>query len=346
MLAGVFTGPGQFAVEECREPSLDTVPPDWVKLEIDACGVCGTDLQIVKDPPGHPAMPGVVLGHELAAHAVELGTAVTSVQEGARVVLAPNLYCREQNLEPCLQCRRGRTNHCANFHTIGIHRDGGFARYVLAPEKALLPISPDLPLGDAVWIEPLSCVLGGFNQFEIADADTALVIGAGPIGVLHALMLKSQGLPVMVADLADARLEQARNAGVDRTVNVGDESLADAVGELTDGHGADLIVDAVGGQLGSAVDLAAIMGQICCFGLNSMTPVVNQSRLTEHELRVFGTFVGTGTFPQAIQLLEDGVLRPAGLNLTMPLADLPEGLDLCRSGTAVKVVAIPGGSRS
>ena len=346
MQAGVFAGPGQFIVEDRPEPSLDTVPPDWVKLEVEACGVCGTDLQIVKDPPGHPADSGVVLGHELAAHVAELGAAATSVQEGDRVVLAPNLYCREQNLEPCPQCLKGRTNHCVNFHTIGIHRDGGFARYVLAPEKALLPIAPDLSLGDAVWIEPLSCVLGGFNQFDTADADTGLVIGAGPIGVLHALMLKSRGLPVIVADLADTRLEQARNAGVDRTVNVKAESLAEVVDETTDGRGVDLIVDAVGGQLGTAVDLAAMMGQICCFGLNSVTPVVNQSRLTEHELRIFGTFVGVGTFPQAIQLLEDGMLQPSGLNLTMPLADLAEGLDLCRAGDAVKVVATPASSAS
>ncbi len=346
MQVGVFAGPGRFIVEDRSEPSLDTVPPDWVKLEVEACGVCGTDLQIVKDPPGHPAMPGVVLGHELAAHVVERGTAATAVQTGDRVVLAPNLYCREQNLEPCPQCLRGRANHCANFHTIGIHRDGGFARYVLAPEKALLPITPDLSLGDAVWIEPLSCVLGGFNQFDVAHSDTALVIGAGPIGVLHALMLKSRNLHVMVADLADTRLEQARMAGVDRTVNVDADNLAEAVDEVTDGHGVDLIVDAVGGQLGTAVDLAAMMGQICCFGLNALTPAVNQSRLTERELRIFGTFVGVGTFPQAIQLLEDGVLQPSGLNLTVPLADLAEGLDLCRTGAAVKVVATPGPSAS
>ena len=155
-------------------------------------------------------------------------------------------------------------------------------------------------------------------------------------------MLKSRGLSVIVADLADTRLEQVRNAGVDRTVNVHVESLAEVVNEVTDGRGVDLIVDAVGGQLGTAVDLAAMMGQICCFGLNSLTPTVNQSRLTEHELRIFGTFVGVGTFLQAIQLLEDGMLQPSGLNLTMPLADLAEGLDLCRTGAAVKVVATPG----
>lgn len=346
MLAGVFASPGRFVIEERREPSLDTVPPDWVMLEVEACGVCGTDLQIVKDPPGHPADPGVVLGHEFTAHVVELGSGVKSARKGDRVVLVPNLYCREQNLEPCRQCRRGRTNHCDNFHTIGIHRDGGFARYVLAPEKALLPISPALQLGDAVWIEPLSCVLGGFNQFDVDDADTALVIGAGPIGVLHALMLKSRGLLVVIADLADARLEQARNVGVDRTVNVREERLQSVIQDMTAGRGADLIVDAVGGQLGTAVDMAAMLGQICCFGINAATPAVNQSRLTEHELRIFGTFVGVGTFPQAIQLLEDGVLQPSGLNLTMPLADLVEGLDLCRSGAAVKVVAVPGPAAS
>ncbi len=338
MNAGIYQGNGVLRVGERPEPQLQGADPDWVKIKVEACGVCGTDLQVLKVPPGHPATPDTVLGHELVGRIAETGAAVEHFQVGDRVTVAPNLTCRELNLPLCLLCQRGRTNHCDHWTTIGLHRDGAFAPYVLAPEKALLAVAPDLDIRNAIWIEPLSCVLGCFNRLDIQPGQLGTVIGAGPIGILHGLMLKSAGLEVVISDLSAFRLTKAQEAGVDRPVNIRQESFQEVVMDLSQGRGADIVVDAVGGQLDTAVDSAAMMGQICCFGINAQRPVVHQARITERELTIFGTFVGINTFPQAIALLERGALQPAALNHDfLPVQELPRGLEACRRGEAVKV---------
>ncbi len=340
MEAGVFVCAGQFEVQERNEPDLATVGEDWVKIEVEACGICGTDLQILKTPPGVPAPADTVLGHEFAGRVAERGTGVSRWQVGDRVTVAPNLTCRELNLSLCSQCQLGRPNHCANWTTIGIHRDGGFARYLLAPEKSLFAISEDLEASEAIWIEPLSCVLAGFNRFNRQSGATGVVIGAGPIGILHGMLLKMAGAKVIIADLSPRRLAKAQQAGLDIAVNADETDLQQVVMSETRDQGAEFLVDAVGGQLGVTIACAGMMGQICCFGHNLIQPRVEQELITKRELTIFGSFVGVNTFPEAIRLLESRKLVPSVLNHDLlPIQDLPLGLDLCRRGEAVKVMA-------
>lgn len=339
MQAGVFVRTGLLEVGDRPEPQLSSADPDWVKIEVEACGICGTDLQIMNVPPGHPAAPDTVLGHEFVGRIVEVGAAVSEYAPGDRVTVAPNLTCRELNLSFCHQCRLGRSNHCDHWSTLGIHRDGGFARYLLAPAKALFRVAEHLPTEEAIWIEPLSCVLGGYNRFAIQAGATGVVIGAGPIGILHGLMLKSAGAQVIISDLSPQRLAKAEEAGLDVMVNARGESLPHVVHEATAARGADMIVDAVGGQLDTAVECAGMMGQICCFGINLRRPAVDETRITERELTIFGTYVGMNTFPQAIEILESGTLTPAVMNWDiMPLSEILQGMQACRQGEAVKVV--------
>ena len=338
MEAGIYQGNGVLQIRERPDPQLAQADPDWVKIKVEACGVCGTDLQILKVPPGHPAEPDTVLGHEFVGRVEEVGAEAENFQVGDRVTVAPNLTCRELNLPLCPLCRRGHSNHCDHWTTIGLHRDGAFAPYVLAPEKALFPVAEHLDVRNAIWIEPLSCVLGGFHRLDAQAGQLGVVIGAGPIGILHGLMLKSAGLQVLISDLSAFRLAKAQEAGLDRTVNVRQESFQEVVMDMSQDRGADIIIDAVGGQLGTAVDSAAMMGQICCFGINAVRPEVHEARITERELTIFGTFVGLNTFPRAIELLEQGTLQPASLNQEfLPIQDLPQGLETCRQGEAVKV---------
>src|SRR5690606_12313006 len=135
-----------------------------------------------------------VLGHEFVGSVVDIGSAVDEVREGDRVTVAPNLTCGK-----CRQCKAGRSNHCERWTTIGIHRDGGIARYVVAPERAVHKISQHLPLTEAIWIEPLSCVVNGTDTLAIQPGQTAVVIGAGPIGALHGLVFKAAGARVIIS---------------------------------------------------------------------------------------------------------------------------------------------------
>lgn len=333
MLAGVFAGEGVLELRERPTPQLEH--DDWVIIENEGCGVCGTDLHILSVPPGFPATPGAIIGHEFIGHVVEAGPAVKEIKIGDRVAVAANLTCGL-----CRYCKAGLSNHCENWTTLGINLDGGFARYTAAPEQALHKLSHDTPFDDAVWTEPLSCVVNGTDTLAIQPGQTAVIIGAGPIGMLHGMMFKAAGARVIISDLAPFRLEVARQIGIDVVVNAKNENLTEVVMEHTNGLGAEIVVDAVGNQVGSAVEIAARAGKISLFGMNeAASPPLKQFDVTRNELTIYGTFVGANTFPRAIQILESGAIHPSVLNsMTLPLSEVHQGIEAARRGEAVKVV--------
>jgi threonine dehydrogenase-like Zn-dependent dehydrogenase len=336
MTAGVFLGEGVLEVQQRRVPSLPA--PDWVLIENEGCGVCGSDLHILSVPAGIPATPNTVLGHEFIGKILEIGLAVTTVKVGDRVAVAPNLTCGL-----CKQCKMGQSVHCENWKTLGVNIDGGFARYTTAPERALHPISKDLPFEEAAWIEPLSCVVNGTDQLAIQPGQVAVVMGAGPVGTLHAMMFKAAGATVFLSDVVPFRLTTAKKAGIDNVINVKTESLRDAVMDASDGLGADVVVDAVGNQFGAMIGLAARRGKLSVFGMNEHAhPEVKQHDITRHELKVFGSFVGAHTFPRAIKILERGVIKPSALvSMTLPVEEIETGINAARAGEAVKVLVTP-----
>ena len=333
MLAGVFIGEGVLEIQNRPIPSLPE--PDWVLIKNEGCGVCGTDLHILAVPPSFAATPGAILGHELVGEVVEVGARVTEVEVGERVTVAANLTCGL-----CRYCKAGKSLHCENWTTLGIHKDGGFAGYMTAPERAIHKVSKDLPFEEAVWIEPLSCVVNSTDRLAVQPGQKAVVIGAGPIGLLHGLMFKAAGAEVIISDVAPYRLEVAGKIGLDRAVNIKKDSLDEVVMEATDGLGAEVIVDAVGNQFGTILPLAAREGKIALFGLNdSAEPPVKQYEITRKELTIIGTWVGESTFPRAIQILESGAIKPSVMNsMILPLGEIFKGIDAARAGEAVKVI--------
>lgn len=336
MPAVVFQGEGRWALEERPVPRVRN--PDEVLLQVEACGICGTDLHILEIPPGHPATPGVILGHEVIGRVVEVGPAVTHLRPGDRVAVAPNLSCGV-----CPFCQRGLFNHCERFTTLGIFLDGGLAAYEVAPARALFPISPQVPLERAVFAEVLSTVVGGTLQARLHPGEHAVVLGCGPVGLLFLQIFRASGAGTLIAaDVAPFRLAFARRVGADRAVNPREEDLEAVVREAT-GIGADVVVDAVGSLMAMALRLARPGGTVVLFGMNAQARAeIAQYEITRRELRVVGSYVGRHTFPLAIQLLERGVIRPEALvTHRLPLSRFGEGLEHLRRGEAVKVMMVP-----
>jgi (R,R)-butanediol dehydrogenase/meso-butanediol dehydrogenase/diacetyl reductase len=333
MLAGTFGGVGILDIKEIPIPKVKR--EDWVLIKNEGCGVCGTDLHILANPPGFEATLGAVLGHEFLGHIVEVGSAVQDFKVGDRVAVNPNMTCGI-----CRYCKEGLRNHCENWTTLGLHQDGGFAGYTTAPQGYLHRVSEDLPFERAIWIEPVSCVVNGTDKIAIQPAQTAVVIGAGPIGLLHGMMFKAAGARVIISDLAPARLEVARRIGIDIVVNAKEQNLMEVVMDYTNGRGAEVVTDAVGNQVGTAVKLAARGGKISLFGMiESAAPTVKQFDITRNELTVYGSFVSPYTFPRAIRILESGVIDPSPIiSMTLPIAEMQKGIDAARAGEAVKVV--------
>lgn len=335
MLAAVFEGEGRLSLKQVPVPAIQK--PDDVLLQVEGAGICGTDVHILEVPPGHPATPGAILGHEYVGQVLAVGAGVKNLRPGDRVVVAPNLYCGL-----CAYCRAGRPNQCQDFTTLGIYLNGGFARYNVAPERACHKIKPDLPTDEAVFTELLSCVIGGTERVRLQPGESVAVLGAGPVGLMFALAFKAAGAgKLIVTDVSPYRLEFARRIGVDAALDAHGD-IVTAIRNLTAG-GADVVVDAVGSLFPQAVPVATKGGKIVLFGMNQQArPTVSQYDVTRNELTVYGTFIGINTFPVAIKMLESGVLRPSVLiSHRLPLARIAEGIELLRRGEAIKVVVTP-----
>ena len=191
MRAAVYEGEGRLVVRDVPDP---TPGPAEVLIEVEACGVCGSDVQIINVPPGHPSTPPVIIGHEFVGWIRAAGSAVRDVTIGSRVVVDPDPKCGA-----CDSCRAGRPANCTNIVALGVHRDGALAGYVTAPASSAYPISEDVPAEMAALVEPLACVVNGTNRAAIRPGESAVVFGAGAIGCLFIAVFRAAGAGRIVA---------------------------------------------------------------------------------------------------------------------------------------------------
>jgi L-iditol 2-dehydrogenase len=336
MIAAVFVKEGLLELKEVPIPKIEK--PDQVLLKVDAVSICGTDVHILEVPPGYIATPNTILGHELCGTVVDKGSEVHHLQQGDRIVVNPNDYCGV-----CVYCRKNLPNECENIAALGIHVNGGFAEYCRISAKVAHKISKVVPVEEAACAEPLACVINGTQKVRLQPGDTAAVIGAGPIGMIMAMMYKAAGAKqVFIADLAPFRLEHARKMGLGRVVDVSKENLEEVVLSET-GIGVDIATDVVGSQLATCIDLVRKGGKVLVFGVNTKAMTeFPQSQVTFKEIQVLGTWLANATFPEAARVLESCVLNISGLiSEVIPLSDIHRGIEVLGRGEAVKIIVKP-----
>ncbi len=334
MQAIVFHGEGKWRLEDVAQPTI--AAPDDVLLKVDRTGICGTDLHILSTPPGHPATPGSILGHEYVATVIDAGDNVTHLQRGDRVVVDPNITCGL-----CQYCRQGMTNVCERMTTLGIFRHGGLAQFNVAPAKSLHRISNAVPVERAALAEPLACVWHAFEKAALIPGESVAILGAGPIGLLFLLLFKAAGAgKVFLVEPADFRRQQAEILGADGAFNPNTDNAAHEIKAAT-GIGADIVVDAVGSLLPAALQMVRFGGRVILFGMNQHAEgTIQQYYPTRYEVTIIGSFIQRTAFPKVVRALESGII-PVEKLIThrIGLADLSEGLDALRQGTAIKVLA-------
>jgi 2-desacetyl-2-hydroxyethyl bacteriochlorophyllide A dehydrogenase len=336
MEAAVFLGAGEWELRSMPEPRIRE--RDDVILEVERAGICGTDLHILADPPGHPANPGTILGHEYTGRVVECGPAAAGLSTGERVVVDPNIPCGA-----CDACRLGRSNHCPNMTTLGIFRHGGLARFSIAPARALHRLSPAVSPERAALAEPLSCIYSAVEKAPPRAGDSVVVLGAGPIGLLFVLLYRHMGAGTIVAvEPRPLRRAVALQLGAQAAVDPSGDTAVAGVRKILPA-GADIVVDAAGTLLATAVETARPGGTVVLFGMVQKSPAaVSQYDITRRELRVVASFIQTTAFPRVARLLEnDAVPFEKVVSHVLPLGRIGEAFDAMRRGEALKVVLDP-----
>jgi 2-desacetyl-2-hydroxyethyl bacteriochlorophyllide A dehydrogenase len=336
MQAVVFHGPGHWALEEFARPRIQAA--DDVLLRVDRVSICGTDIHILSDPPGHPATAGSILGHEYVATVTDVGEKVINVRPGDRVVIDPNITCGL-----CDYCRLGLSNVCENMTTLGIFRHGGLAEFNLAPAKALHRISSEVPVERACLAEPLACVFHAFERAAVVPGESVAVLGAGPIGLLFQLLFKSAGAgKVVVIEPTEFRRQMAERLGATSVLNPQKEDCVAAVKAMSR-IGVDVAVDAAGSLLPEALQLVRRGGRVILFGVNQHAErSLNQYPVTRHEISILGSFIQRTAFPKVVRILEAGVLPVEELiTHRLRLNEVGEALEAMRTGTAIKAMVAP-----
>ncbi|MDA7632756.1 alcohol dehydrogenase catalytic domain-containing protein [bacterium] len=349
MKAAVYHGKEDIKIESVTDPTLED---GEVLLEIDSCCVCGTDLRTFRHGDKKIAPPRV-LGHEFCARVVESRAGASDgVQIGDRVVMYIVLPCGS-----CLYCTAGRTNLCNSRTTMSYHYDGAFAPLMKVPAPGvrnghLFKVESEIDSAHMGLAEPLGCVINAHGRLQIGLKDTVAIIGAGPIGIMHAAVSRLQGAQkVWVLDTLDERLKKAETFDIDGIIKVDREgSHLERMKELTGGLGPSVVIVACSNAhaQADALEIAGKGGRVEFFGglpKSAPTAVLNTNHLHYKEIIVSGSYSEKMSDFQASQALIQSGRFPADkiITHTLPLDRLTEAFPLMESGLALKVCIEPNG---
>lgn len=343
MLSAKLFGENDIRMVECEVPRIGE---NEILVKTCAAAICGSDLRMIQNgymgvDEDHP----LTLGHEISGVIVGVGKAVRNYRPGMRVFIAPNFGCGE-----CKSCREGDYHLCGEYEAFGINTDGGFAEYIRVPDKAVrqgcvIPLKDSISMEEAAVFEPAACVLNGQERAGIKKGDSILIFGAGPIGVLHALLAKAQGAGmVFLSDLSGERLEKGK-AVAPFVITGGPEKIKDTVMSMTGGRGVDVCITACASKevQENSFDFMDIKGRILFFGglpQGKDCIQLHSNILHYRELKVCGsTRCNAGQCRKIAHMAEDGSLDLRGLiTREFELGRFLEAVEYAESGQGLKTL--------
>jgi len=346
MLAAVFhkkgESGGEIILEQVDIPEIKK--NDDVLIEIKACGICGTDLKIMEG--AHPANDNVILGHEFCGIVENIGEDVKDLRKGDKVVVDPNLKCGI-----CPACRRGYDNQCeflATGQTFGIFQNGGFTKYCVIPRRALYQLPIDIDFTKAALIEPLSCAVHCHNIADVKECDNVVILGAGPMGLIIESVIRKHPInQLFVVEPMEFRRKKALELGANYVINPETDNVEKEIKKLTNNHGADVIIDAVGKS--STFEIAqkiwASRGRLILFGQDSRAVgTIKPNDIVRWQRSILGSYISSGVdYLDAISLIKNNTIDTEKLiSHKIPLENLlSEGMKIMKEKTGLKIIVIP-----
>ncbi|MDL5055511.1 alcohol dehydrogenase catalytic domain-containing protein [Oscillatoria laete-virens NRMC-F 0139] len=326
---------------EIADRPIPETAPDEVLLKVDACGICGSELETYKAKSPRRTPP-LVMGHEFCGSIAAVGSEVSGHSIGKRVVSNSLVPCGK-----CVRCRRGDTHLCAHREIFGMHRGGAFAEYVNVPARCLIDWPAHLSGAEACLAEPLGNGVHVAHLIERFRPEKALVIGAGPIGLMCQQAVQVLlGSRTVVTDLSPERLLVAEKLGAAKTIQPKRENLDDFIREWTEGEGVDAVIDAVGAGFTKKQSLQLLRagGVAVWIGLHENGVTLDSYEVTLPEKFVFGTYAAKiEDLKEAVALMADRKVDVSSWVQTYPLN---EGVDafgkmLAAKGNDIKAVIQP-----
>ena len=333
MLAARYLGPDRL---EARQVSLPEIADGEALLQVEACGFCGSDINIVAGT--HPrAQAPLTIGHELSGRIIELSGDAAGLVVGDRVTTYPLISCGI-----CYACTHGDPHVCRQLRLFGFDLDGGMAEFVKLPIASLLKLPEDMPASIGALIEPLAVAVHGVHRVRIEGMNVAAVLGAGPIGLLTALVAKNAGIPnVLISDVLPARLDLATSLGL--TAIPAGADLRSEVMNYSDQNGADIVYECAGHPT-SATEMTALVrsrGKIVNLGVFKHPVEVDMQAINFKEVELIGSRVyERKNFQAAISMAMSLPLTPI-ISREFALGDVSAAFHLFRAGEVCKVLILP-----
>jgi L-iditol 2-dehydrogenase len=318
---------------------LRQLKEDDVLVDVEVCGICGTDLHIVEG--SSRSTPPVVLGHEYAGTIVEIGKKVQGYVVGDRVAVDPNISCGT-----CSYCRRGLVHLCSSLRALGVDIDGGMAEYCVVPSAQLYTLGKEMSAEVCAFVEPLSCAVHGIDKAGIKPGDAVAIIGGGPIGQLMLQLARSGGaaFTALIEPLEEKR-KLSQKLGATLTIDPREKDVKEAIRqELPEGF--DVVIECAGltATATLAIELARRGGTVEFFGvcpIGASIPL-EPNKVYFKELTIVGSYVNPHTFSRAIALLRSGMVRLEDFPISrFPLEGVHEAFRYHREGLTLKCIIIP-----
>ena len=298
--------------------------PNDVLIRVRACGICGSDIHGLDGSSGR-RIPPIIMGHEASGVIADVGSAVRDWHAGDRVTFDSTVYCGE-----CYFCTRGSVNLCDRRRVMGVstgdyRQHGAYAEYVTVPQHILYRLPDNLSFEQATMVETLSIAFHAVGRAPVRLNDTAVVVGAGMVGLLVIQSLGAAGCGTIIAvDISEDRLALAQTLGADETLNSGTDDVVSRVADLTGGRGADLAHEVVG--MSETVDLSVSSlrkgGHLVLVGNLSPTVEFAVQSVVTRELTLYGSCSSSGEYPACLDMIARGTINvDALISAVAPLSD-------------------------
>ena len=282
------------------DAKMPEAKPGEALLRVKSAGICGSDIGAFRGTNGLVSYPRVI-GHEIAGEVISIPeNNRNGIKPGDHVIVDPYLYCGH-----CYPCSIARTNCCVDLKVLGVHVDGGMAEYFCHPADMLLKVPDDMPWDIIPLAEPLTIALHGVHRLGLKAGEHIAINGAGPIGLLAAMVALHYGAEPILIDLVSERLDFAKSLGVKCTINLREENLVEKVAEYTNGRMAECVMEASGANsaIRATLDIVSHAGRIALTGWPKQETPIPTDMITRKEVDIRGARTSAGEFPEAIDLI-------------------------------------------